>query len=528
MRALPRGSFPTESRTVNGADDGGYRSHILAYCCKCGFEGALPCAKHCSTVPSEAGQQMFRHKGWKMAPNNRSRDVCPICAGKARIASAPEERRDEQKLRMVHDLLLVAQSDPNFLGQQKYANLLRDFPELTHEAEAVVREWAQQKRPDIADTFARVDAVVQAAITRMRDAGSLDAATLEEIDERVADIYGLMAESRELAALALEEQDAVEDAQTEDLPMHAKDTALGAAYIKAQTDKIKQAGALRPVREAPKPAAAEKIVAAAGPVESPPPTEPGKARRKSGGGGWAGLSPEEHAARVANAALKRNMAFAKKAGLTLEEWTVRNEARKAGMGVRKKAKAETAPKLRLVETPPAPKAAEPERATPVLIHDNTVNPTAAGVMDRIRISEALREHYVPTTSDGEGGYYRDDLSDARLAAMLGMPAAWVTERREVLLFGEDVNEQTSSTHEAVQSLLAEVGALKALQDKLFDDGALEVEAIEQRQAELLAKIQQDTKSLLDAAAAKVADAAAEIESRIVEFEQRVRALAGGR
>src|SRR5690606_14793140 len=193
----------------------------------------------------------------------------------------------------------------------------------------------------------------------------------------------------------------------------------------------------------------------------------------------------------------------------------------------KKAKTATPPALRLVESPPV-KPAEPPRPEPIRVHDNTVNPTAAGVLDRIRISEALREHYVPTTSDGDGGYYRDDLSDAKLATMLDMPAAWITERREVMLFGADVNEHTASRGEAVEALRAEISDLKALQDKLFDDGALEVEAIERRQTERLAKIQQDTKALLDAAAAKVADAAAEIESRIVAFEQRVRALEGGR
>lgn len=167
----------------------------------------------------------------------------------------------------------------------------------------------------------------------------------------------------------------------------------------------------------------------------------------------------------------------------------------------------------------------PATPAPQAIHDNTVNPTAAGVLDRLKISEALNEHYVRATSNGEGGYYKENFSDQSLADLLGVPAAWIEERREAMLFGPDVNEHTSKDAEEIEALMQEIKDLKAAQERLFDAGAAEVSDIEARQAALLERIKTDTQDLLSAAAEKVAAEVARMEDRVVDIEQRLRAVA---
>ncbi|UTC28825.1 hypothetical protein MARCHEWKA_03130 [Brevundimonas phage vB_BpoS-Marchewka] len=573
-QASSRTAFPTETRKVPGTDD--YKSHILAFCRNCDAEGAILIPNNAGSVPPEAGSKMFRRRlGWKMGAH-RNKDVCPSCAARSKIACVPQDKRQATLADLSEKLKSRVALDPEYTRQKEYDVLYQDFPLLAILMASVEIEHAEQGRALPSNLQTRAEVLLQAALKRARRDHLLDDAMLSEIDDRIEQIHTLMAELDEQAVTLIplmEQVNATDMPQPrpakEAEPMHSRpvrpDTALGAAFVKAQTDKIKQAGAQRPPRTPEDQATLDRLIsdqarddrrgvrlvgkarkaplppakpepAAARPVLSTVPSEPAPARkapnRVKRTGGWDSMTPEEHADRVARMTIKRNLKFAAKAGLSLEDWTERNEARKAETEARRLEKASkkaAKPVLRLVESssPQTPKPEKPmnARPAPMPIHDNTVTPTAPGVLDRLKISEALNEHYVRATSNGEGGYYIGDFSDAGLAALLGVPAEWVAERREAMLYGPDVNEATSQDALEIEALKDEVKVLKTLQEKLFDDGAHEVEQIEARQSALMAQIKDDTKAMLDAASEKVASQAAVIEDRVVDLEQRLHALA---
>ncbi|USN14686.1 hypothetical protein DOMOVOI_02120 [Brevundimonas phage vB_BpoS-Domovoi] len=576
-QASSRTAFPTETRKVPGTDD--YKSHILAFCRNCDAEGAILIPNNAGSVPPEAGSKMFRRRlGWKMGAH-RNKDVCPSCAARSKIACVPQDKRQATLADLSEKLKSRVALDPEYTRQKEYDVLYQDFPLLAILMASVEIEHAEQGRALPSNFQTRAEVLLQAALKRARRDHLLDDAMLSEINDRIAQIHVLMAELDEQAVTLIplmEQVNATDMPQPrpakEAEPMQPRtarpDTALGAAFVKAQTDKIKQAGAQRPPRSPEDQAALDKLISdqarddrrgvkmvgkarkaplpvvkskqsaplpIAAPTEVVPSQEPAPARkapnRVKRTGGWDSMTPEEHADRVARMSLKRNMKFAAKAGLSLEEWTERNETRKSEAETRRQAKAVRAsapPRLRLVE--PAPQTPKPEtpmnaKPAPMPIHDNTVTPSAPGVLDRIKIGEALNDHYVRATSNGEGGYYAGDFSDAALADLLGVPAEWVAERREAMLYGPDINETSSQDALEIEAMKDEVKALKTLQEKLFDDGAHEVEQIEARQSALMEQIKVDTKVMLDAAAEKVSNQAAAIEDRVIDLEQRLHALA---
>lgn len=651
-----RTAFPTETRRVPGTDNC-YKSHILAYCRSCGAEGAILIPNNAGSVPPEAGVKMFRKRlHWKMGPH-RNKDLCPTCAARGKIGAAPKDQRRGLIETLQEDLEKRLALDPAYTEQKEYDALYKDFPLLALIMVEIEAEYAAEGRTLPPNLKQRGEVLLQAAMKRAKRDNLLDEEMIAEIEDRIDDLNDLMQEVEDRAAILIPLMEQVNAAdmpapkpkapEVPDMTPHTAQsgrpgTALGDAFIKAQTDKIKQEAAQRPERTPQEQAALDKLIAdqkrdatrgvkltgknrpAPLPPSKPapafkvvtpaevttaeafhdrkaqedataePPTRkaPNRVKRT---GGWDDMTPEQHAARAAKMTLKRNERLAEKAGLSFEEWSRRNEARKAQEAQRREAKANKAAggrrdvprhvqddldaKAMLNEViriagaagaalsrgdiailtrktheaidayrerlaahslryqsellaPPAPLAPKPQPETPMpatpapqAIHDNTVNPTAAGVLDRLKISEALNEHYVRATSNGEGGYYKENFSDQSLADLLGVPAAWIEERREAMLFGPDVNEHTSKDAEEIEALMQEIKDLKAAQERLFDAGAAEVSDIEARQAALLERIKADTQDLLSAAAEKVAAEVARMEDRVIDIEQRLRAVA---
>lgn len=568
----------TESRLVAGSDAGGLRAHILAHCCKCGAEGSLPVAKRAGSVPADAGQKMFRARFWRMAPNNRAKDVCPACSGRAKIASSSEEHRAQTALDVVSDLLHAADGDPRYMGQKDFQRLLSDFPELSEVAHDVLREWEAEGRAPITDTFARAEATIQAALARMRQDPDVDPELLAEIDESLAATYEAMALSAQHVINDLQAQDQREEkaAKEADMTPHPSRpaTALADAFRKAQAQKIKADGEgrkgkgrlkiesaslgdlikdqqrddrrgvklvgakhkaplPRSLSEPAKAGVAEAIVKA---VQAPE-AEPAPRKRKYHGG-WDRLSPEERAARIAYTNTKRNEAFARKAGLTLEEWTTRNEARKAALAAGGAPAAPTpqapppTPKPKPVAASPAPIPTPIQPETPRMT-DPTSEPSS---VQRIAIRAALDTHYIPLDVDGGGGYYVGDFSDAKLAESLAMPRAWIENRRNVMDLGPDRNEAQTQIAGAVEGLRTELAELTASLPQLLDESLAEADDVKARlTAEFTQEItrigaafEQRAKDELAKAGDAHASRVAKVETRISDIEKRLTALAGGK
>lgn len=578
-----RTAFPTESRKVAGADEG-YKFHILAYCRNCPAEGAIMIPNSAGSVPPEVGVKMFRRLNWKMG-SSRNKDTCPACASRSKIAAAPRDKRTEVIEKLNADMNLRVALDPAYTEQKEWEALYLDFPLLMAGMLVIADEYAAEGRVLPDKPRQRADILLQAALKRARRDSLMDEEMIQEIEGRIAELQELMIEIEERAAVLnplMEQANASllpppkpsKKEQDMNLQSGRPATAMADAFIKAQTTKIKQDGQDRAAQRTPQEQAAlDKLIddqkrdATRGlrlvgkkrpaplppmksakpalavaptkpePVAATPPVKkaPNRVKRT---GGWDDMTPEQHAERTAKMTLKRNQTLAAKAGLPFDEWNRRNEARKAEDAARKAARDSKKALKASAATPdmftpaPAPVAPTPIAETPMpakpapqAIHDNTTAPTAAGIMDRIKIAEALEQHYVRTTSAGEGGYYRGDFSDKALAETLNVPQAWIAERREAMLFGEDVNENTSKDAEEIAALVQEINTLKAAQNRLFDDGANEVSQIEARQAALMERIAQDTKKLLDAASEKVADEVARIETRVSEVDRRIAALA---
>jgi len=92
---MERRGFPVESHLVG--DDPKPKPAIVVSCSKCPKKDFLIAANLSGSVPPEAGEKLFRKRGWSMG-SSRTKDKCPTCAGWERAKSAPEAGLD----RLVH------------------------------------------------------------------------------------------------------------------------------------------------------------------------------------------------------------------------------------------------------------------------------------------------------------------------------------------------------------------------------------------------------------------------------------------
>lgn len=103
--------------------------------------------------------------------------------------------------------------------------------------------------------------------------------------------------------------------------------------------------------------------------------------------------------------------------------------------------------------------AEPEPVTIIHLEDEThmaAEPLRTATReDRRKINDALDIAY-----DTDRERYTGDMTDAKLAAQLAVPRAWVSEERD-RTFGPEANEADAKKREQAAGVLDELGTLKA-------------------------------------------------------------------
>lgn len=389
-----RAAFRLEARPVEGSEDGVRRTHIIAHCHRCDREDALPVSKHSGAVPAEAGQRMFRKLGWRMG-SSRNKDECPMCAGAAKIDSAPEKDREIMALGLVASQLRDAIVPP----------VVEEPDPVKPKARKAAKKPAEPRpNPDNMPT------ALGAALVR----GALEKQDREELDRLVS------AQARDLKreppASRRKGMEAIERWRAGSTPEQRSEIARKAG--KARAEKARQK------------AAAEQ-------------------RSQRIKDHWASLTPEQKAERQR----KRIETFR------------RNRVAQA------KEQMED-----LVQTSVAPAPAP----------DGIRTPTRD---DNRRIREALDTHY-----DEDAQHYIGAMRDAKLAAKLDVPAAWVSDIREAF-YGPDRSQHDGAQEALRAELEARIGTIRAEADGILGRIAEEVKAVETKALDEVAALMDQIKAL---------------------------------
>lgn len=96
--------------------------------------------------------------------------------------------------------------------------------------------------------------------------------------------------------------------------------------------------------------------------------------------------------------------------------------------------------------------------------------------DKRRIREELFAHYLEDKGCWSGAH-----SDRSVAATLKVPFAWVSQMRDALGFGPDVNESGTAWRTEIDALKADI---LAAQDRILTEAAAVAETLSQRLAKL--------------------------------------------
>lgn len=154
------------------------------------------------------------------------------------------------------------------------------------------------------------------------------------------------------------------------------------------------------------------------------------------------------------------------------------------------------------------------------LYEAPSTPRSRSAKEARAIRDALDIHY-----DEERERYKGDMSDRKLAAQLNMPAAWVAELRDLNGYGPDRNESGGEIARELETMRQALKELGEEESRIFTESTKERETIEAFQREQFARMERETRALLDRFDTQTTEKLAKAETRRKEIETRIGALA---
>jgi hypothetical protein len=178
------------------------------------------------------GQRKFRQLKWKMG-SSRSHDTCPLCASKAKIASAPRADFMTVMDDFAGALDEAYLNDPGFLTFKTFEKLFLRQPDLAEQAALVALEWrdAGRKPPPRGEAM-RTTATE--ALKRLRADKDFDPDLLKKIELDFADAEQRIDDYDHDRTVILEEMNAAKEEQM--------GTLLGDRIVEASVKKLHEGG----------------------------------------------------------------------------------------------------------------------------------------------------------------------------------------------------------------------------------------------------------------------------------------------
>ncbi|UTC28175.1 hypothetical protein GURKE_01440 [Brevundimonas phage vB_BpoS-Gurke] len=218
---------------------------------------------------------------------------------------------------------------------------------------------------------------------------------------------------------------------------------------------------------------------------------------------------------------------------THEEHIARLEARRTELQKEHEGKEPVcyAPKSKKAAKPAAKPAPKTQSVQPAAVattaetvrdlYEAPATPRSRSSKESRMIRDALDVHY-----DEDRERYQGDMSDRKLAEQLNVPAAWVSELRELNGYGPDRNAAGGEIARELETMRQALKELDEGESRIFANLTKEREAIESFQRTQFARMEEETRSMLDRFDHQTTERLAAAETRRKEIENRIAQLAG--